>query len=291
MPTCPPFPPLSCDCHVHVFNDEYPTVANAVLRPPPASVPEYLSFAQRAGTRRVVLVQPSCYGTDNRLLLKALAELGTSARAVAVVNDTASDAYLASLHEAGVRGLRFNQVQVGATRMEMVRSLADRVAQKGWHIQLHMKASELPQHEALLASLPTPLVLDHGGRVPLDADDNDPAWTTVRRLVDRGTTWVKLSGPYIESVADAPEYRRAALLGKELVRRAPERILWGSDWPHATEISKPSLDGLLHYFWQCAGDDQTARQILVDNPSAIYGFDFPPESGAQRESHHRSFPG
>lgn len=244
-----------------------------MVKPPPASVPDYLLVAQHAGTNRVVLVQPSCYGTDNRLLLNSLAEFGASARAVAVADDSITDADLAALHEAGVRGLRFNQVQVGATRMQMMCTLADRVAQWGWHIQLHMKAADIAQHEALLGSLPTPLVLDHGGRVCLDADDNDPGWATVRRLVDRGSTWVKLSGPYLESMDDAPEYRRAAVLGKELVRRAPERLLWGSDWPHATESSKPCLDGLLNYFWQCAGDEQTARKILVDNPSTLYGFD------------------
>lgn len=274
MTTQPALPTLSCDCHFHVFSDEFPAVANAVVRAPPASVADYLRFAKRAGTSRAVLVQPSVYGTDNRLLLKALAEMGPRARAIAVVDDTVTDAYLASLHDAGVRGLRFNQMQAGATKMEMMRSLADRVTRLGWHIQLHMKATELAQHEELLASLPTPLVLDHGGRVAPGAGDNDPGWTTVRRLVDRGATWVKLSGPYLESMDDTPDYQHAVETGKELVRRASERMLWGSDWPHATESAKPSLEGLLHYLWECAGDEHTVQQILVNNPSTLYGSDF-----------------
>lgn len=269
----PAFPSLACDCHFHVFSDAFPAVRGAVLHPPPASVDDYLRFAARAGVQRGVLVQPSVYGTDNRLLLQALAALGPRARGVAVMDDTVTAAQLRELHAAGVRGLRFNQVQVGATRMDMMRPLADRVAPLGWHIQLHMRADELEPHEALLGALPVPLVLDHGGRIAQATEGRQPDGTVVRRLVDRGNTWVKLSGPYIDAVDEVPPYRQAAAWGRDLVRQAPERLLWGSDWPHATERPKPALDGLLHHFWQCAGDAPTATRILVDNPSRLYGFD------------------
>lgn len=278
--TDPAFPSQACDCHFHIFSDAFPAVPGAILHPPPASVDDYLQFATRAGTRRGVLVQPSVYGTDNRLLLHALAALGSRARGVAVVDDTVTAVQLRELHAAGVRGLRFNQVQVGATRMDMMRSLADRVASLGWHIQLHMKAYELVPHEALLGALPVPLVLDHGGRVAQATEGRQAGETVVRRLVDRGNTWVKLSAPYIDAVEEVPPYRQAAAWGRDLVRQAPERLLWGSDWPHATERAKPTLDGLLHHFWQCASDEKIAARILVDNPFRLYWSDANPVEGS-----------
>lgn len=264
------FPTGACDCHVHVFSYASPVVPTAVVRPPPATVADYQRFAQRAGTQRLVLVQPSTYGTDNSLMLQALAELGPRARAVAVVNDTVTDEQLQTLHAAGVRGLRFNQVQVGATQMGMMKALAHRIAAWGWHIQLHMHAADLVEHEELLATLPTPLVLDHGGRVDLDGDQHAAGRDAVHRLVGRGHVWVKLSAPYLQTAHDAPSCPRAAQWGRDLVGAAPERMLWASDWPHATEHAKPALDGLVDYLWKCASDAQTARRILVDNPSTLY---------------------
>ncbi len=273
MSVTPQLPPNACDCHFHIFDPRYPFVPGALLRPEPASVAQYREVQNRIGTQRGVLVQPSSYGTDNRCTLAALAELGGAGRAVAVVDDTVTDAELERLHGLGVRGLRFNQVQAGATTVEMLAPLAERIVPLGWHVQVHMTANQLVEHETLLSTLAAPLVLDHGGRIPQPQGMNHLGWAVLRRLLDSGRSWVKISAPYLISAEGAPGYGDAVAHGRALVQAAPERVVWGSDWPHVTESDHPPhLDDLLAYLWNCAESETMVARITVENPAQLYQF-------------------
>jgi D-galactarolactone isomerase len=270
----PKLPSNACDCHFHIFDPRFPFAPGVMLRPEPASVAQYREVQRQLGTERGVLVQPSSYGTDNRCTLAALAALGAAGRAVAVLDDTVTDAELQRLHGLGVRGIRFNQVQAGATTVAMMAPLAARVAPLGWHLQVHMTAEQLVAHEALLGALAAPLVLDHGARIPLGENADHAALRVLRRLLDGGRTWVKISAPYLLSATGAPDYEDAVAHGRALVRVAPERVLWGSDWPHVTEREqRPRLDDLLAYLWNCAETEAVVARITVDNPGHLYQFD------------------
>jgi D-galactarolactone isomerase len=269
----PKLPSNACDCHFHIFDPRFPFAPGAVLHPEPASVAQYREVQRQLGTERGVLVQPSSYGTDNRCTLAALAALGQAGRAVAVLDDTVTDAELQRLHGLGVRGIRFNQVQEGATTVAMMAPLASRVAPLGWHVQVHMTADQLVAHESLLATLAAPLVLDHGARIPLAKGADHAALRVLRRLLDGGRSWVKISAPYLISATGAPDYEDAVAHGRALVRVASERVLWGSDWPHVTEREqRPRLDDLLAYLWNCAETETMVTRIAVDNPARLYQF-------------------
>jgi predicted TIM-barrel fold metal-dependent hydrolase len=264
--------PGACDCHFHVLDSAFPVVANAQVPNVRAPVADYFPFARRIGTTRGVVVQPSLYGTRNDCTLNALAAFKGNARAIVVIDPSSPVEPFARWTELGVRGIRFNQVQVGATTMEMMRPLAERIAELGWHIQLHIKARELPQYESMLASLPVGLVLDHAGRVALPDFEKDPGWPVLLRLLDKGSTWVKLSGPYHEDRGGAPTYANAVAMGRRLVAAAPERMLFGSDWPHVTEKEAPDPADLCRYLVECTNGDAQLDKILVSNPGALYGF-------------------
>ena len=266
-------PDRACDCHFHVFDARFPFVPNAVFHPEPASLDDYLVLAASLGLERAVVVHPSPYGTDNRCSLEVASRLGPRGCAVAVVDDTVTDAELRQLHRHGVRGIRFNLVQAGATTIEMLEPLARRVADLGWHVQLHMLGGKIAEHERLLASLAAPIVFDHHGRIPLPEGRDHPGWHALRRLVDGGRTWVKLSAPYQDSKVGAPGYDDMLALGRELVKAAPERMLWGSDWPHVTERTRPEARPLLDYLFHCVDSDADLARILRDNPTEVYGFD------------------
>lgn len=262
----------ACDCHFHVLDPAYPVVANAQVPNVKAPVEDYLAFQRRIGTTRAVVVQPSLYGTRNDISLNALAAFSGHARAIVVIDESTPVEPFRRWTELGVRGIRFNQVQVGATTMAMMRPLAERIAQFDWHIQLHIKARELPQYESMLASLPVDLVFDHAGRVALPDFEKDPGWPVLMRLIERGRTWVKLSGPYHEDRAGAPGYANAVAMGRRLVAAAEDRMLFGSDWPHVTEPSAPDPDNLCRYLVACTTGDAQLEKILVANPRALYGF-------------------
>ncbi|HEY4253239.1 MAG TPA: amidohydrolase family protein [Roseomonas sp.] len=265
-------PSGACDCHFHVFDERFPFVSNAVFQPPPASLDDYLALAAALGLERAVVVHPSPYGTDNRCSLEVVGRLGPQGRAVAVVDDTVTEAELRRLHGLGVRGIRFNLVQAGATTIEMLEPLARRVADLGWHVQLHMLGAKIAEHAALLASLAAPIVFDHGGRIPLPEGRDHAGWRALRGLVDAGRTWVKLSAPYQDSKLGAPGYDDMLALGRDLVTAAPQRMLWGSDWPHVTEAAKPEARPLLDYLYNCVDSDADLALILRDNPAEVYGF-------------------
>ncbi|HXW24183.1 MAG TPA: amidohydrolase family protein [Xanthobacteraceae bacterium] len=265
-------PANACDCHMHVYNARFPVAANATLKPADALVADYRLLQQRIGTTRNVIVTPSTYGTDNSCTLDGMAQLGANVRGVAVVDAGVTDAELKRLNGLGIRGTRFNLVQAGATTVEMLEPLSQRVNDLGWHIQINAKPELIVEIEALLLRLPSPLVFDHLAHVPRDAGVESPAFKTMRKLIDKGGTWVKLSGAYQDTKVGPPTYADATPVAHAYVKAAPERMVWGSDWPHPTEKDKPDDAVLFDLLAQWAPDEATRRRILVENPEALYGF-------------------
>src|ERR1700721_2881579 len=189
-------PPNACDCHMHIYDGRFPVAPNATLRPGNASVDDYRLLQKRIGTTRNVVVTPSTYGTDNACTLDAMAKLGASARGVAVVDTSVTDAELKRLNALGIRGIRFNLVQSGATTIDMVDPLSKRVNDLGWHVQIHMLGDAIVENDDLFQRLPSPIVFDHLARVPQPAGIDHPSFALVLKMFDQGRTWVKLSGAY-----------------------------------------------------------------------------------------------
>ena len=270
-------PPLACDSHMHIFDTRFAPSPHWKRTPPDAPVAAYRLLQQRLGTQRTVVVTPSTYGTDNACTLDALDQFGDSARGVAVVAHDVGDAELDRLHARRVRGLRVNFVTPqswGETTLGMLTTLARKVARlEGWHIQVFMHPEQIVALESVLAALPVPLVVDHLGRIDPAEGSAATAYGALRRLLDAGNTWVKLSGAYMRSTVHGPSYADTLPLGRALVQAAPERLVWGSDWPHTTEapgtVNDADLVDLLHAW---AGSDAAMDRILVDNPARLYGF-------------------
>lgn len=265
-------PPLAADCHHHIYDHHFPAAPEATLHPADATVADYRLLQQRLGLARNVVVQPSTYGTDNRCMLAALAAFGATARGIAVVRPEVSQGDLRKMNAQGVRGIRFNLVQAGATTIEMVEPLARRITDFGWHVQMHMLGDQIAEQEALLRRLPTPIVFDHLARIPVPAGVNHPAFRVVRGLLEDGRGWVKLSGAYQDSRTGAPDYADVGAVARAYVVAAPERCVWGSDWPHPTEKVKPDDAVLFDLLANWAPDPATRELILVKNPEILYGF-------------------
>lgn len=269
-------PAGACDCHVHVYDRRYPAAPGAKLLPPDASAHDYRALQRRLGTTRAVLVTPSTYGTDNRCMLDGLAALGPQARGVAVIGGGEIDAELQRLHDAGVRGVRLNLSLGVSGTADMLEPLARRIAPLGWHLQLLMAPELLAAQAGVLRRLPVPLVFDHFGRIAPGAQ-GQAAHALLLELLQAGRAWIKLSGGYIVSALHTVEDPALDSLAASYLRCAPERVLWGSDWPHATASAglQPMPDDArqidrLHDWTRLAF--VPLRRVLVDNPQALYGF-------------------
>jgi predicted TIM-barrel fold metal-dependent hydrolase len=262
----------ACDCHMHIYDAKYPTAPSATLKPPDALVADYTLLQKRIGTTRNVVVTPSTYGTDNRVTLDAIAQIGATARGVAVVDTSVADAELKRMNGLGVRGIRFNLVQAGATTVEMIEPLSKRVNDLGWHIQIHMKGEQISGIEDLLLRVPSPIVFDHLGRLAQPNALGNPGFKTISKLIDKGKTWVKLSGAYQDSKVGPPGYSDTVSVARAYVKAAPERMVWASDWPHPTEKEKPNDAVLFDLLAEWAPEAATRTAILVQNPATLYGF-------------------
>lgn len=279
-------PKDACDCHMHVYDSRYPVAPEAALRPPDASIDQYRLLQERIGTSRAVIVTPSTYGTDNSCMLEALKRLGPAARGIAVVHPRVTDGELERLDSLGVRGIRFNLARSGgATAIDMIEPLACRIHDLGWHIQLLMPPDQLTEADTVLRRLPTPIVFDHFGRLPVAAGPAHPGFRVIRNLLDQGRAWVKLSGAYLLTQSGPPHYADVSILGKAFIKAAPERMLWGSDWPHvvASAGEKPMPDDsvLLDLLLDWAPQDAVRKKILVENAAHLYGFKRSPEPPTQ----------
>lgn len=270
-----PVPAHSCDCHCHIIGipEIYPLSPDRSYTPAPALVAQYLPVLRALGFERTVLVQPSIYGFDNRCMLDAIAQLGDrNCRGIVTVEDDISDADLSRLHSLGVRGVRYNLVHgQRSLSMRAVSRVAARISDLGWHVQVYVDGDLLPELFAFLATLPARVVIDHMGQIMTAHGIENPAVRALRKLLDSGNAWVKLSG-YRASSAGYP-FRDLALLASVLIGATGERCLWGSDWPHANFSGwTPDAGLLLNLMAEWTPSDATRKRILVDNPAELYGF-------------------
>jgi D-galactarolactone isomerase len=273
--TAPPrtaAPVGAVDSHFHIFD---PHFAQDHGKPRPnCTVADYLLFRRRLGLSRSVAIAPSEYGSNNDCLLSALAQFQGTARGVGFVTTDMDEAALTRLHNGGIRGLRLwlGRPELSPTP-DAIKILAQRAADRGWHLQIVARGKDhvLADWADILIPLPCDVVLDHYGYPPDIGDFNDRTNETVRRLIEAGKTYVKLSRIYISSRVGPPGYTDCKRVSEDLIQRAPERMLWGSDWPHIT-APDPKPDGAMLFdaFAGWAGDAATMHRILVENPDRLY---------------------
>lgn len=269
-------PPGACDCHAHVFGPHalFPLSPNREFTPPECLLESYLRMLEVLGIERAVIVHPSVYGTDNRASLAAIAAMGSRAKGVAIVSPDVSDAALEALHQGGMRGLRMSSVVRGGATLDMMESLAQRVVPFGWHLVLHVRsAPELPGLTARAAKLDVPVVFDHLGGVKAEDGVNSPGFRAlISHLKDSDRAWVKISSFYRRSSQGKP-WKDMAPLVRALIEARPDRVLWGSNWPHPHyDGPMPNDADLLDVLLDWASDEAVRRAVLVDNPAKLYGF-------------------
>lgn len=282
-------PPGACDCHTHVFGPaaQYPFWSGRAYTPGDAALEDLLALHRTLGIDRVVIVHPSPYGADNACTVDAVRRIGAGARGVAVIDQHTTDDELRSMHAAGVRGARANLETAGVSdpqaAAEALTWTANRVAPFGWHVQTFTNLNVIAAVHQTMQRLATPLVIDHIGRARAGLGVEQTGFAELLDLVASGKAYVKLSAP--QRVSGAPDCADAAPLVQALVRANPERMLWGSDWPHpggnrhadgALEQIEPFVpvdDGhALNRMARWVGDAAVMQKILVDNPAQLYGF-------------------
>lgn len=266
-------PANATDCHFHLYDNRFPPAPGG-LPAPDASPADYHALQARIGTTRGVIIQPSLYGVDNRPTLEGLSALGPNFRAVVVVNTAVTDQELQRLHGLGVRGIRFNLAQAGATTLDMVEPLSRRVDALGWHCQVNMPGDKIVAASDTFLRVRGKLVFDHLAHCPQPAGVESDTFKLIRRLLDQGNTWVKLSGLYADSKVGPPSYADTAAVARAFAAAAPGRVVWGSDWPHPTERmdNKPDDALLFDLLATVVPDEAARRRVLVDNPAALYDF-------------------
>ena len=281
-------PAGSCDCHAHIFGDpqRFPFWSSRVYTPEPASVEEMRVLHRALHTDRVVVVNPSVYGTDNSCTLDAVKQLGSSARAVAVIDDKTPEAALDEMDRAGVRGIRINLETSGqadpAVARERFQAGVDRIkGRKHWHIQVYARLSVIEGAVDLIKVAPMPVVFDHFGGAKAALGVAQPGFETLLKLLRSGKAYVKISGAYRSSTL-APDYPDVMPLAKALIAENPQRVLWGTDWPHPSQVPgrrmevSPLLqidDGrLFNQLAVWAPEAALRTMILVENPTKLYGF-------------------
>jgi predicted TIM-barrel fold metal-dependent hydrolase len=282
-------PPGACDCHTHIFGDpaRYPFAPDRTYTPEPASIAEIRALHRALHTSRVVIVQPSVYGTDNACTLDALRQLGSSARGVAVIDDNTTDSTLDAMARAGIRGIRLNLETAGVTDPAVARQRFQRAAARmkgsGWHIQIYTRLSVIEAISDLVANAPVPVVFDHFGQAQASLGIEQSGFPALLNLVRSGKAYVKISGPYYASSL-APDYSDVAPLARALLAANPERLIWGTNWPHpgarvpgraVTDVSplRQIDDGRVFNLLPTWVPDAAQRKtILVDNPARLYGF-------------------
>ena len=270
-------PQGACDCHAHVFGPvaAYPLTPNRSFTPSDCPIGDYLQMLATLGIERAVLVQGSAHGTDNSATFDAIAQVGNRFRGVAVIEPTITEAELVRLHEGGFRGCRMSTMVKGGVGFESLEALAVRVKLLGWHLVLHLnRSSELVELAPRLLASGATFVVDHLARVRGDEGPEAPGFRMLLRLLqetDRG--WVKLSSLYRLSGEPHP-YRDMLPMINAVVEARPDRVLWGSNWPHPIHYGPMPNDGdLLDAFAQWIPTEPLRQRILVNNPAALYGFD------------------
>jgi len=258
---------------MHFYSRAYPALPGT-LNPPDATVVDYAQVKDWLGIDRCIVVQPNAYGDDNRATMAGVKALGASARAVVVVKPGVADAELDRLTKNGARGIRFMNLLGGTLTFAHMEEMAARVRPFGWSAIVQLDGRTLPEHEAQLRRLPLDYVIDHCGKFLEPVAPDDAAFRTLLRLVESGRCWVKIAGAYEFSKSGAPAYADVARLMTLLIKAAPERVVWGSNWPHALaeKVGYPDDAALLDLLLDWAPDEAVRRKILVDNPAQLYGF-------------------
>ncbi len=276
-PTKPRFvpPPGAVDAHCHVFGPaaRFPYAPERKYTPCDASKETLFALRDFLGFERNVIVQATCHGTDNAALVDALAAAGERARGVAAVDPDVSDDDLAAMHRAGVRAVRFNFLKrlVDAAPKETFVSIAERIARLGWHVVVYFEAEDLEELIPFLEQLPTTIVVDHMGRPDVSKGADDAQFRRFVALVaGNDKIWVKVSGAERLTLA-GPDYDDVVPFARTLVEAIPDRVLWGTDWPHPNMTSHMPDDGrLVDFIPRIAVDAQRQQALLVDNPMRLY---------------------
>jgi predicted TIM-barrel fold metal-dependent hydrolase len=288
-PTAPSFavPKGACDCHVHIFgpDEAFPFSPKRLYTPGPASIDDLRALHCALHIDRAVVVHPSPYGADNTCTVDAVRKLGARARGVAVIDDATTDAMLDDMHDAGIRGVRVNLESYGesdpAIAGRHLQHAAERVARLGWHVQTYTNLAILATLHDTILKLPTTLVVDHFGRPKASLGTAQPGFAEILALLRSGKVYVKISAPY--RISHQPHYTDAAPIARAMIAANPDRVVWGTDWPHpgaaernpaVIEPFRPEDDG--HALNRLAGWTQSAaelKKILVDNPARLYQFE------------------
>jgi 2-pyrone-4,6-dicarboxylate lactonase len=269
-------PPGACDAHCHIFGpgDTYPYAPDRSYTPPDAPLEAFKALQKTLGLERAVLVNASCHGTDNTVILDAIAQSGGKYRGVANVDESITDAELERLHAGGIRGIRFNFVQHlgGTPDLDEFDRLVHRVVPLGWHVVLHFDAKDLLEFDSLLRRLPVPFIIDHMGRVPTKDGLEQEPFRILLNALRLDNAWVKICGA--ERISSAgPPFTDAVPFAQAILKVAPERTLWGTDWPHPNIKKHMPNDGdLVDLIPLFMPDEALQRMVLVDNPQRLYGF-------------------
>jgi len=269
-------PPGSVDAHCHVFGpgDVFPFAPERKYTPCDASAAQLFALRDYLGFDRNVIVQATCHGSDNRALVDALRRAEGRARGIATVRPDVTDAQLHALDAAGVRGVRFNFVKrlVDKVPRETLASIAARVAPLGWHVVIYFEAAELPELYDFFASLPATLVVDHMGRPDVSKPVSGPEFGLFERLMrEHGNVWSKVTCPERLSKSEPPLYEDVVPFARRLVEAFPDRVLWGTDWPHPNLKSHMPDDGkLVDFIPRIAPTPELQHRLLVENPTRLY---------------------
>lgn len=267
-------PPLSCDVHCHVFEPGYPHVSRPHYTFPEATLDQYLALCRFLGIERMVLVQPSFYGTDNSLLLDALERIGSQGRGVVMVEEDISEAELDRFHALGVRAIRLDLfARASWSRADLrtyILHMLDRASLRGWHIQFYTPGYVVRDLLPFLATLEHDFVIDHMGYMLEEDGLTERDFAQLLDVMKTGNAWLKLSGPY--RIAKHRGYEAVAHLAREIVAARPERALWGSDWPHLPDGTRDTGE-LVNLLLSWAPSEATRQQILVESPRRLFGFD------------------
>ncbi|MDO4706140.1 MAG: amidohydrolase family protein [Comamonadaceae bacterium] len=278
-----PLPPGSVDAHCHVFGpgEQFPYAPERKYTPCDAGKAQLFALRDHLGLARNVIVQATCHGADNRALVDALQAAGGTARGVATVRRDISDAQLQALHAAGVRGVRFNFVKrlVDFTPQDELMEIARRIAPLGWHVVIYFEAADLPELWDFFTRLPTTVVVDHMGRPDVSQSVDGPEFGLFLRFMqEHGNVWSKVSCPERLSISGPPAldgeaapYRDVVPFARRVVEQFPDRVLWGTDWPHPNLKHHMPDDGLLvDFIAHIAPTPELQRKLLVDNPMRLY---------------------
>jgi len=269
-------PPLACDAHCHVFGPavKFPYAPNRAYTPPDAPKERLAALHKTLGVERSVIVQASCHGTDNRAMLDAIATSGGRYRGIAIVDETFTDRDYAGLQEGGIRGVRFNFVKHlgGMPDMNVFRNVLARIQPLGWHLVVHLDATDISELSGIFRRLSLPFIIDHMGRVKADAGLKQEPFRALLELLKLENCWVKVCGAERVS-ATGPPFLDAVPFAQALINAAPSRVLWGTDWPHPNVGRHMPNDGdLVDLLPLIAPSEELREKLLVRNPAALYDF-------------------